>query len=390
LRRYRVAIRAQLSNETNARQAYLSALKFGSNKLYDQHIKENYLGDWTLGFTRTAAWESTSERLANNQYGSPPTHLDALGGMWRIAITGSPITVYGDLPARARRTYVHGSGGAVLYECWLGWKTDRYSADYGYFVPYWNLRKASTFGADTTGGTTNADATAKDGYKVIVTFATHTELAERVRISVADILAAHRDAMIGEYKILLRAMAYGGLSSLVRVGSGYTSSSDFSKQHLVRINKPYWHLYDLGNVSIPNAGGGAFFDQISNAGLAIEAEKESGGGSSRLYLDGLILIPVTDGMLHIQPAAGIGTTESGVNSAYISINPDGSIEGNITDTTALKDTFIPDSMRWSIPLGNHLLVGAGTPGPAASALTDTFDVLFGFYERWLTLRGADA
>ncbi len=388
LYRYRVAIRVQAAGESNPRQAYLTAMKFGKSQPYGLFLPQSIMDSYQFGFTRTAAWESPTERAAGNQYGSPVTHIDALGGTWRLASTGTSLTVNGDVPARLRRTYIHSSVAAMLYEVWLGWKTDRYSDDYGYFVPYWSLRKASVFGTDTTGGTSHADVTAKDGYRVECTFATQTTLVERLRISVADVVASHYDGMIGSYKILLRAKAYGGLVARVRVGSGYVASNDFTRRPRVKVNKPYWYLYDLGTVSIPNAGGGAFFDEIANAGLIIDAEKASGGGSAALYLDGIILIPVSDGALHVLSAAQIGTTMSGVNSAYVASNPDGTIIGRIADTSALRDSFVPDASEWNLPLGGPIMVAAGTPG-GGSAVGDTLDVTLGFHERWLTLRGAD-
>ena len=378
----RVWLRAKMLGETYERQACLIDAKrpkaipttdvFGANS----SIISNYL----LGLKRAGYWENSVYRsIVENS-------ISALGG--KYSYTG----IDGDMPARIARLYIY---NGAMNECWMGLQTTRtwpYSMtgtlglNASNLDPIWNLRKGGTFGADTTGGTTNADATAQDGYKVICTFATDETLVKRVLINASS---AGSKWLFGRYQVLLRARCTSTLSVRVRLGSGFTWSGNTNMNMLYqqRIDASSgWKLYSLGEVDVPAA---SLYSQAGssgkfNVGFEIDAAKISGSGN--LELDCLVFIPTLDGYIHVKT----NTAQADSYGYHVYQSPEGIMKGRLctTDQDYVREDFVPDAVDFGMRPSAGTFVFAAQ-SPTGNVTTDALNLGIWAYERWVTLRGAE-
>ncbi len=165
-------MRSQMVGETGARQAMIKAIRRGKAPVIDPLARTaHYLEITRWVLSRTALWEGP--------LCAPFPGRDQFVG-WELNYTG----IVGDRPARVALARVLDTGDA-LRDFWFGVQSQRLNATPANFNPVWNLRLTppGNYGADTTGGVTNADATAHDGYKVVCTFATVTTLLPRVKLT---------------------------------------------------------------------------------------------------------------------------------------------------------------------------------------------------------------
>ncbi len=371
-----VWLRAQMSGETGARQAMLKAVSRGKAPVVDAIAKSaHYLRDYVLGIKRTPLWEGTTLRTVSGN------GISALGG--KLNYTG----IVGDRPARIALARVLDTG-TQMREFWFGVQSQRLNATPGNLNPVWNLRLTApaNYGADTTGGVTNADATAQDGYKVICTFGTTTTMAARCKIMTLNV----SNAQPGRYLVLLRAKCTSSRVARVRLGAGYyltTTGGFFNTLPLrIPISGTSWRLYPLGIVDLPVRPNSN--SSFTSAGFQIEAESVSGSGN--LEMDCLITVPALDGFMHAKSAVGFDTLSKWFEIYH---RPDGEISGKVLDVTT-PATYYPveelhpdHNKQWGLEPGNGTIVCAGQS--AGSAVADDMDLAFYAYERWLTLRGAE-
>ncbi len=370
-----VWLRSQMVGETGARQAMIKAIRRGKAPVIDPLARTaHYFRDYTLGVERTALWEGTALRTVSG------TGISSLGG--KLNYTG----IVGDRPARVALSRVLDTGDA-LRDFWFGVQSQRLNATPANFNPVWNLRLTppGNYGADTTGGVTNADATAQDGYKVVCTFATVPTLLPRVKLTTQYVT----NAQPGRYLVLLRALCTSTRVARVRLGAGYnmvTAGGFFNPlPKRTVINSTSWRLYPLGVVDIPVRPNSSI--DFSTAGIQIEAESVSGSGN--LEMDCGILIPALDGYMHVKSDVGFNTV-----SRYFEVyhRPDNEISGKVIDVATPAsykpiEELHPDHKNWGLEPGNGTIVCAGQL--VSSNKDDTMDLAFYAYERWLTLRGAE-
>lgn len=367
-----VWLRAQMAGESGARQALVTAVKRSPNvQQTDPLAVQHYLRDYFLGLKRAALWEGTTLRTTTG------TGISALGG--KLNYSG----LAGDRAARVALTRLASSSN--LNEFWLGVQSTRLNATPANLNPIWNLRltAVANYGSDTTGGTSNADATAQDGYKVVCTFATASSLAMRCIITTNEV----SNQQYGRYMVLLRAKTTSTRTARVRLGMGnwYSGAGFFNTLNRVLISGNSWKLYQLGEVYLPVRPNMNTVTGFRSAGFRVEAESVSGSGN--LELDCLVLIPSLDGVLHVS-----GTNPVSASWIYeVYHRPGGELYGKVLDSalTGIQiEELHPDGQTWGLEPANGTLVCAGQYN-GVSTKADTLDVTMSAYERWVTLRGAE-
>lgn len=386
---YGVWLRAKMTNETGTRQALIRSAMRSPVPLWAGQIDNSmggqyYLQRYTLAVERDQRWEAA----ALSTFGA--TTVGSVGG------TGAYGTVTGDSPGRLARITLNGTltSGGPLTKLWLGWRTDRFGAKAN-FVPAWSLRLGSPFGADTTGGVTNADATAKDGYYVKTTFATTPALTQRVILSVAGV-TANRSDQRGTFLVLLRARVSAinpAATVRVRLTDGLIQSKSMKARPRVPIvgTNTNWQFYEMGQIQIPSPGRVYSAVQLLDSyAVAIEAEQIGGGANNpSLHLDCLVLIPMAEGYLSvsIDPLAGQGVALN-KNMQIFSL-PDGGLQAMYFGGAGLTpQAILTPRLYAGLPVGAGLMVGAAQQD-GTSVLADFFDVDLQTMRRWNTLRGSE-
>ena len=361
-------LRAQLENETYARQALLKRIGYNQPPGM-MRPNRKHLSGLILGVDRYA-WEDTASTPFSG------SAVSAIGGTFVFNNAG------GDLPARVARADFDGSS-ADMYRYWAGFRSPRFGT-VANFAPYWSLRKgvAAWFDADTTGGTTHSDPTSKDGFKTVTTFASDESMKRRVLVQQYDIVgAAGREDQRGRYQVLLRAKLSAG-STVVRVrllSGSYGDYENPAQGARVPITATSWKFYDMGTVRNPGhrmIGGVDYLDHVL---FGIAAERVSGTGS--LEMDCLVFIPIEEGYIFSK----VLTPGSGFPASVLQ-TADGKYYGY---TTAVNTAYslIEPTVKGGLPVGSGICVIAAERDDQ-SALTDTVDVDLAVYQRWETLRGA--
>lgn len=385
IERYGVWLRAQLDNETNARQTFIKTIKHRASGDYFSHATRyhNKMVEYTLGLERVGLWEATS--YLNYAY---TTNFVPIGA--KIDYTtygGSPGAVTGDVAGRPAFVELYTPVGAShFFEAWVGFRTEHYG-DRSLFQSAWSLRKGAATDADTTTGTTNADATALDGYKTVTTFATISSLTQRVNIRIRDVTLDYEEQR-GEYQVLLRAKLSASGTVRVRLADGmYLSApSTYHARARVVVDKTNWYIYDLGTLKIPNSGRtvsqGDFV--LYGMGLGIDAERVS--GSCSLEMDCLVLQPIAEGSLYIKGSYYVSAAYARL---VIEQRPDGAVYGiNRVGTVSGSIDWAKASVKGGVPIGNGIAV-ITAQRDTQSVLTDEMDTFTMYvYPRWETLRGA--
>jgi len=385
--RYGVWLRSQLSTETGARQAFIEELQHRpKGSFYNRGANVSAtLPEYIAAIKRIPYWEATS---ASTYTG---TALNCIGG--QANLTG---TVPGDVPARLAQVQFAGVPGAgALWKFWLGFRTDRFGARAS-FQSVWNLRKAVTFGTYTTGGTTNPDAMAHDGYKVVCTFnpsGADTPMERRATIRVTDVTASPNEQR-GRYTALMRAkLASGATGSFrVRLADGYYTTlgtgQSFAVRGRVAVTSTAWHYYELGEVRIPSPNelvGGTDF--LSNYALGIDAERIGGAGS--LEMDCLILIPVGEGFVYASTGANVGVEYSAGDTRplCVHVRPTGKVD-SVWMAGSMPVAVGQAKVNDGLPVGDVRAVLAAERYDG-SVKGDTNTVIAYVYHRWNSLRGAE-
>lgn len=378
--RYGVWLRCQATGETGGRQALLRKLRGKAlSDVYTPQLESLYwIRKYALEMERKGLWEETS--FSNYT----ATGLNLVGGMSDLTAGGSG-AVEGDEYARLALTNILGvnGGGGPIERAWLGFRSTRHGTRAN-FQTYWSLRKSAAFDADTTGGTANADATAKDGYKTITTFATVATLLRRATIRCQDVTANYSDQR-GTFTILLRAKNSAAGTVRVRLADGLYSNTTLRTQSRAVISSTSWKFYEMGTVTIPSPA--KLFNATSylqNYAMGIDAERISGACS--LEMDCLVLIPIDEGFVY---AEGMQVQYSGGSTepCYIAKKADGRVDAT-QFISSVAVSMCPAKVSKGMPVGSVSIVGAGQRS-TVSTLADNVTVDMYLYRRWKFMRGAE-
>lgn len=373
--RYGVWLRVQMSDEGGARQALITSMRCEpSVSFYGPLVAPgNFVRGYNLALERTPWWES----LVHNTATIP---LNCTGGSGDYS---DPITVAGTIPARIARTRFLGvSGSGPLYEFWLGFRTDRFG-DRANLETVWDLGEFGGGSNDTT--TDIADATAHNGYRAQCTFGTETEL-KRIQIALFSVTTDYEDQR-GSYTVLLRAKVDAGVTCHVRLKDGFLYTAAIRAQPRVEVTSTDWFLHALGTVDIPPSHGIVQADFLRQYGFEIHAARTAGSGSDALYMDCLILIPRTEGALHVTGAA-VTYSLGDLRPATITTTADSKIDGWSYQSNLPRATLTVEPDRYALPVGEGAAVLAGQR-ETEHDLDDGVNLSLSFHRRWRTLRGSE-
>lgn len=370
--RYGVWLRAQLANETGARQALvLDAKPQLKSSLYTPAVlNKNQINEYLLALERTPWWEDTSHVTQNL------SAINSVGG------TAAYTNVDGDVPARMALVSFRGNsgGGGPLYKFWLGIRSTRFGTP-GNFVPHWSANLGN-LGTDSS---TAADSSTVSGTRVQCDFATVATMATRVNIACDQVSPSNYNDQRGQFLVLLRAKLSAAGTVRVRLADGFTSNASPRAQGRVVITDTAYLYYPLGTVQIPSPGRlFAGTNSMKDYTLYIQAERTS--GSASLYIDGLTLIPKNEGFVYAENGA-VQFVASDERPLQVYHRPDGGVDSVNYFGGLELNVGVPQVMG-GIPPGTGIVVLAGQR-QTVSFTNETINLTLQYYERWATLRGAE-
>lgn len=374
---YGLWLRAQLTNETNARQALVLRTRCGPAQVISPPTSPgNTIKGYLLQLERMPLWEAT----ASVNYSAYEAH--GVGGSAYVPF-GIGLRVAGTDPARIAHVSLEGKTAVALTEFWCGFRTARYYGLSDFTTP-WEL-ESGTAGTDTAVAT---DATASPGgagnTKMSCTFTTTSTMATRVTLTPYQVNSATYYGLRGTFDLILRTKCAAGVTARIRLSNGLSGTSSYRYCDPINVTGTTWKMYNIGRVTLP-AGGKApsSYDAMRNSILRIQAELIAGAaGAGALEFDCIAPIPVDEGYFHV--AGG-----SGVKQALL-ISPTGCVAGfdyTGTTITGILDTSGVDPKMCVLPIGVNLAIFAAQRN-AGSTLEDFVVFTIRAIPRYRTLRGA--
>lgn len=402
---YGIWLRVQQPRETGARQALVLSAKRdplpvwshtaqdGAGAVAD-HNYGNFVQAYGLALERTPYWES--DALTN--FTAQGT-VSTVGGV--ATLGGAGTVVNGDVPARLAMVEFDGvnGGGGPLAQFWVGFRSNRFGVAAN-FQPTWSLHKASYLQSGTAIGggtaTVTTDAACKDGTAVVCGF-NDTALARRVTIKVQDVSASNYSDQVGTFLVLLRAKLSAAGQVNVRLSDGLYTSPTFATRDRVPISTSSYAFYEMGMVKIPTPR--RLLGTTSNIptyALGLDAERVT--GTPTLNVDCFVMIPVDEGWVaaSIDGSGGQGVQYSAgdMRPLYVTDHADGSRDSVWYTGTNPQIIGVPRGSGGLPVGGNNILVLAAQRQIGAtsynSQLADTAGVQVQVYERWESMRGAEA
>jgi len=368
-----VWLRAQLTSETKARQAFIreAALSLGESIFTPYTDASSVIRKLALSLVRQPFWEATTPENTS-------VITNCLGG----TLAATPFLVTGDVPARVPYLSASAIGGVTLREWWLGFRSTRYGT-LANFVPSWDLGLAAiTRGTDTIQQGGVGDATG-GGNVSRCNFATDATLVMRARAMLSTITANAADQR-GRFHVLLRAKVTDNTTVChVQMADGYNAAASFRTQQGYQVIDgavtTSWYLYPVGTITIPPTRVYSGSPNFTTYAIAINASRASGAGS--LDMDCLILIPHNEGAIHGE-APAVAT-----NCAFYTRENE-TVDGYTTSAVSPVDGMGVDCQNWGCPINTVMWVFAAQRA-TSQVSTDTATVAMYRYHRWRTLRGAD-
>jgi len=371
-----VWLRAQLTSETKARQAFIreAALSLGESIFTPYTDASSVIRKLALSLVRQPFWEATATTTTS------AAALNCLGG----TTSGAPMTVAGDVPARVPLISVV-CAASMLREWWLGFRSTRYGT-LANFASVWDLGIAGiTRDADTT-----RVANGEGGFMSQCTFTAVATMLTRVTPVISDITANTSDQR-GKFHVLLRAKVSNNTTVChVQMKDGYDGALSWRTQQGYQVIDgavtTSFFLYPLGTVTIPPTRGLSSAPDFSTFAIGVNAARVSGAGT--LDMDSLVLIPYNEGAIHA--SAPIPTPGLALDNIYIYTREDEAIDGHTRAvvTTPPVDSLAIDCQNWGCPVGSTMCVFAAQE-ETAQVITDSVTLDISRYHRWRTLRGAD-
>lgn len=373
--RYGVWLRAQLPDETGARQALVTQAggEIGSSVLAPPLSPGNALSEYHLALERMPWWESTT--YSPHAFQS----LGCTGGL-----KSSVWTVSGTAPARIAKTTINGApggGSGDLYEFWLGFRTDRFG-DQTNFVPVWDVGQTSDSTPYNDTITSTAD-TPYGGHKWVCSFGDESEL-KRVSTALLNHTSDYADQR-GEYIVLLRAKVGASTVCHVRLKDGFVHTSALRAQPRVKVDSTSWYLYPLGTITIPPSRGIVEANFLRQYGFDLYASRES--GSNDLDIDCFILIPRAEGFIHVS-GGGVKYVLGDARPIVVRVHPDDEMDGWWYTLNMPYASVVVEPENYALPLTTDTfsVILAGQRETSHDLDDYVYLVLF-TYEHWRTLKG---
>ncbi len=384
-----------IDNETNDRRAFVRSLSIeftpGLGQLYECNVLDGVLAQVII--VRHPFWEAPSAR-------DMPEGASGVGIVFAYDYTaagtgGVPAAhdIVGDVGARVEHARIRSIvGGSNLGRVWAGLRSNNKHPTVTNFVPVWEWEDG-TLGTDAAYA---ADGTAMPGgggnTKITITTIADNVLALRASTVLSN-HSANTDDQFGAFLWLLRTQVSAGTWDVqMRWGNGNMPAADFVKGPLIEVSNTSWDFYELGEHPIPNRNLHALplsvladtFDD--DYALQIYASRTSGAGT--LDLDCVVLIPLDEGYLILKDFILLAGATPGV---IIGTSPEDEINAVQVITTQGEIPTIDDH-GFTLPPGDGrmiILYARDTTSNITDTITVNVDDAGSYYERWLSLRGAE-
>lgn len=372
-----VWLKVQLTDESNPRMAFISEAEvdLGDSLMGPPVSPGDFLSSCRLALVR-GHWERDATVVATSD------DVDSVGGSDDYA------TVVGDIPARLRILRFKGdvTGGGPLHEFWMGFRTSRLGTPAN-FVPVWECEDGA-LGNDATIDSASEVNTASPGGGVgkfvEVDFATETGLVNRLTVEVEDVTTDYGDQR-GKFVVLLRTKVDAATVCRIRLLDGFSASTDWRVQSRVVVSNTAWHMQALGSVTVPPTRGFPVTGNLRKYALRLEAERVSGSGS--LKFDCLLLVPASEGFIHVT-GGEVQYVGGDTRNAEVRFFPDSAVSGNAWAGGYPVSTLDIETRQYGLPVGSGTLFLVAQR-QAQSVLADYCNIEMRYVPRWLTLRGAE-
>lgn len=385
-----VWLHAQTCGESNERRALVHSIKLSPRSLsldtkgwIDQNIER-----YRATIVREPYWESLT----------PITQIQdlsvgTLGGEFDFSSGGN--TVVGDVPARLYKLRLKNTADAIAVDTlWLGFRSDDRHTDLDNFPPAWDMEDASWTYTDVS---TEDDLDCIGDKRQTCDFSSETDWYARVRFDLDDV-SSNLENLYGKYLVLLRARAsdiytvsWVQLKQFTRLDEDTRISGRIVEIPALAgpVDTPY-HFYPLGVFTIPMRN----LQGISTSLLSDSFEQEERfalyakqvSGSGDLYMDCLMFVPIDEYFIHVENS---GLQAAAINAAtYIAQCPRGIHHSIAADDTNSKISEFPkiSTSGIGVPVGNTRLYVVGDDD---SDPDDELNLRIQYYNRWLSLRGAE-
>jgi len=376
---YNVWLVDQLTNETNARRAFIFDARIETGDSLHGPLTDpgNHIAECRLVLQR-GHWEESALSSTGTLSG-----ISTLGGDDNYA------TITGDIPARIDELEYRGEdgGGGPLYEFWTGFRTPRFGT-VANFVPVWECEDG-TNGTDASDDAVSEPNTASpgsgSGAYVEIDFSGDESLVTRFTVEVEDVTANYGDQG-GTFAVLLRTKVGSNTTCRVRLLDGFSSASDWRTQSRVVVDAENWFMYALGTVTIPPARiNYSISSYLSKYALRLQAERVSGSGS--LLCDCFVLVPMSEGFVHVTGGA-TQYVAADDRPSIVKYFPNGDVTGVALTGGVPVCSLSVDMQRFGLPVGVGTLYLVAQRS-TQQILSDTLTVVIDYGERWLMLRGSE-
>jgi len=337
-----------------------------------------------MSLDRHPFWESYYEDVSDD--------LPTISGGAGADAIGTSFT-YTNVPgtARARLAYsIFGTNSTTaLTRAWIGIR-EEYAGTAQFNARHECENAALASGALYSGAAVAADVTASSGNKVQVPFNVLATFGIRFDTRFGDIGLVYSQHMIGRYSVLMRAKVTAGATvrAQLRYGSSVAAGSTrLQPSQDVYISDSAWHLYELGEIQIPEYGTfpeiGAYGIENSYFRMQIWAEHVTGTAATDNFdCDTFVFIP-SDHMIRIDNTA----IEQGAyvdDLLAIYTRPNDTLLAVTLEGASVPAQYGDFSPRtWYLPEGDGVVVMAAQRA-AGSVLGDTIEGTMSYVPRWMS------
>lgn len=328
-------------------------------------------GYMRLALAHSAAWERTTLTTVS------ATGISVNGGIWKPTIT------HGDLDGRITEFKATAQTTASAYQSdyWIGMR--RWPDTNASFVSFWEAENYRVLGTDSA---TAADANASGGYRVTVSFATNSDVIQRVMIGPYSVAGATTYGdFAGDYLVLGRLGCSGiGSTFQLNLYNAYYSSIMGQAVSEVTFTPAVtgYQYVELGRVAIPPNKFKNYADLTAMCGdTVISLYAGRTAGSNNLYIDAFVLIPA-DMLITAKNAAGVG------QELVLSSEPTGIVWGRRETPTGDQFGNIEygNGTGLIVPRNGNVVVAVAQFADPSSSLVSTTDLTLTYTPRYSLYR----
>lgn len=380
----------------------------GERRVLVRSIGVQYKSSW-FGNEATAEYIPLVITVLRNPYWENPTVRDMpqyaptadVAHIYDYTAAGASVGAHdisGDVGARLRYFDIYGGpgGGDIYGKFWMGLRSAVKHGTGGLtnFDPYWEFESGTLY----TDVTHTADSSASNGYKARVTESAlnwddewHPACWQSASIPASGLNEAD---YMGMFLWLLRCKVTSGTWEVKLHFYGYEDDADtYVESPIFEIDETAWRWKEMAVQPIGVIDTHAFFgddvydeDVLAQMKVVVYAQRTSGTGS--LDIDLVFPVPVDEGFCKLQTAG----SETDADNFVFAQSPEGTVQAQDRGGGGLIALMPIDFVNFTLPPGDGRLyiVHEGLDG---SDITDNIRLNTSdagkYYERWMSLRGAE-